>query len=480
MRLDVSENLLEKTDMNSTIVEEEINFLSANIKRDIGTLRDMGFDKKMINKVYILLNPPNIERAIDFLTEINGIYQHNFIQSTKPEEKSLCFICKRRRQFHLNNDSNNLLDDDVNNNIITRKSIEDEQDLSLDECEVCYENIKNAEKNFNTIPCGHLFCTNCWFNYLKSLITEASVEKIKCMNHGCNTIINEDFILNHINENPNLLTKYKRFKKRAEIIKDKKKRMCPNPDCDSFLKKSKKSKYVKCENGHYYCFDCLNPAHGRNPCDDPNGEIPFLNWLKGKKVKRCPRCQMYTEKNFGCNHMTCVSCKYQWCWLCLEEYKYGHYDSGKCEGKQFYEEENKQKNENQNDPIYPRNDRILIRNNECNFGLHKIFKCVYPNINRRIEIDVPLWLKYLSIIGFWLFGVPFLYLYIFVTFLSVKKNFNGDDRIISIFISFFMMIPYQILFTCSLSPFILVALIYHKFFETILMFFGVGEYRNNF
>ena len=189
---------------------------------------------------------------------------------------------------------------------------------------------------------------------------------------------------------------------------------------------------------------------------------------------------MYTEKNFGCNHMTCVSCKYQWCWLCLEEYKYGHYDSGKCEGKQFYEEENKQKNENQNDPIYPRNDRILIRNNKCNFGLHKIFKCVYPNINRRIEIDVPLWLKYLAIIGFWLFGVPFLYLYIFVTFLSVKKNFNGDDRIISIFISFFMMIPYQILFTCSLSPFILVALIYHKFFETILMFFGVGEYRNNF
>ena len=40
--------------------------------------------------------------------------------------------------------------------------------------------------------------------------------------------------------------------------------MCPNPDCDSFLKKSK---YVKCENGHNYCFECLNPAHGNNPCD---------------------------------------------------------------------------------------------------------------------------------------------------------------------------------------------------------------------
>ena len=41
------------------------------------------------------------------------------------------------------------------------------------------------------------------------------------------------------------------------------------------------------------------------------------------------------EKNEGCNHMTCVNCKYQWCWLCEGEYKYGHYDSGKCQGQQF-------------------------------------------------------------------------------------------------------------------------------------------------
>ena len=33
--------------------------------------------------------------------------------------------------------------------------------------------------------------------------------------------------------------------------------------------------------------------------------------------------------------MTCVNCKYQWCWLCEGEYKYGHYDSGKCQGQQF-------------------------------------------------------------------------------------------------------------------------------------------------
>ena len=33
--------------------------------------------------------------------------------------------------------------------------------------------------------------------------------------------------------------------------------------------------------------------------------------------------------------MTCVSCKYQWCWLCEGEYKYGHYDSGRCKDQWF-------------------------------------------------------------------------------------------------------------------------------------------------
>ena len=57
------------------------------------------------------------------------------------------------------------------------------------------------------MPCGHIFCTNCWFNYLKTSIIEAKVEKIKCMEHGCNEIVSEDFILKHIDENDDLITK---------------------------------------------------------------------------------------------------------------------------------------------------------------------------------------------------------------------------------------------------------------------------------
>ena len=71
MKIDVEENLID-VQRNSNVIESEINNLieteeGKHIQADIELLNSMGFDKKMINKVYILLTPANIERAIDFI-----------------------------------------------------------------------------------------------------------------------------------------------------------------------------------------------------------------------------------------------------------------------------------------------------------------------------------------------------------------------------------------------------------------------------
>ena len=57
-------------------------------------------------------------------------------------------------------------------------------------------------------------------------------------------------------------------------------------------------------------------------------------------MKKCPKCSIITEKNNGCNHITCTKCGYQWCWLCNEEYKENHFNEGKCKGFQFYQPKN--------------------------------------------------------------------------------------------------------------------------------------------
>ena len=189
-----------------------------------------------------------------------------------------------------------------------------------------------------------------------------------------------------------------------------------------------------------------------------------MKWKKGKRVKRCPRCQMYTEKNEGCNHMSCINCKYQWCWICEEKYIYGHYNSGRCKGQQFTKADNLR-------------DIEKYRNA---FGLHKIFKCVFQKVNGPYYLDEYIWLKYLLILGFWIFGFGFLFVYVVVLYAekNLKKLIQNSERLfflILFLIGLCLCVCFQILFACTLTPFILIAFVNHKFFEKILIFYGVGE-----
>jgi len=81
------------------------------------------------------------------------------------------------------------------------------------------------------------------------------------MNHECNQYISDGFVLIYISHDDDLVKKYEKFKKRVEILNDKNKKLCPHPNCDSFLKKSNLTKYVACQKGHKYCFECLNHPH---------------------------------------------------------------------------------------------------------------------------------------------------------------------------------------------------------------------------
>lgn len=175
-----------------------------SIQADIESLQEMGFEKKMIDKVYILLRPENIQRAIDYMTEIDGIYQHNFIPSNNPNEKNLCFICINPKENHLNSN------EDHDHDIIDLKI-----DINKEEDEEMYK----KEKENNILPCGYLNCNLCWFNYLKELIIEAKVDQIKCMGKYCYQYLTEEFVLNHISKDIKLIEKYKKFKKKNKNIK---------------------------------------------------------------------------------------------------------------------------------------------------------------------------------------------------------------------------------------------------------------------
>ena len=209
-------------------------------------------------------------------------------------------------------------------------------------CLICEEKISFEEKEKIKMPCNHNFCLECWENYLDERVKNGNVQKISCMKKGCANIIRRDFIKTICLNNQKLYKKYEKFLQKIEILeKDKNVKFCPFPDCDGYGKKNDKDDkfvIVKCNYGHKFCFNCLQEPHGKKKCKQIFDQ-KFEEWRKSKIVKRCPKCKMWTEKNDGCNHMTCPDCHYQWCWLCQEEYKPDHYKIGKCNGLQFAKED---------------------------------------------------------------------------------------------------------------------------------------------
>ena len=57
-------------------------------------------------------------------------------------------------------------------------------------------------------------------------------------------------------------------------------------------------------------------------CELTGGKNDKLNqlWLI-KNTKKCPKCKIDIEKNNGCMHMTCRHCKYEFCWVCIGDWK---------------------------------------------------------------------------------------------------------------------------------------------------------------
>ena len=63
-----------------------------------------------------------------------------------------------------------------------------------------------------------------------------------------------------------LSKKYMNFKQKAKILKFPTKKFCSEPDCTSFIeRKENEDKYVQCELGHKFCYECLKPWHGDTP-----------------------------------------------------------------------------------------------------------------------------------------------------------------------------------------------------------------------
>ncbi|XP_028606595.2 ankyrin repeat and IBR domain-containing protein 1 isoform X5 [Podarcis muralis] len=276
----------------------------------------------------------------------------------------------------------------------TRSSITSPDEISLSPgdiettmCEICMCNISVFEDPVD-MPCGHEFCRACWEAFLNMKIQEGEAHNIFCPAYDCFQLVPVEIIESVVSKEMD--KRYLQFDIKAFVENNPSIKWCPTPACERAVRLTRqgsnttgsealsfpllRAPAVDCGKGHLFCWECLGEAH--EPCDCET----WKNWLQkitemkpeerknGHYVvgvseayedaanclwlltnsKPCANCKSPIQKNEGCNHMQCAKCKYDFCWICLEEWKKhssstgGYYRCTRYEVIQHVEEQSKE------------------------------------------------------------------------------------------------------------------------------------------
>ena len=274
-------------------------------------LIDIGFTESMIEGLFTYYEIEDLDSALYLLFKSSLGYNHLFIPCEGGTDS--CMICTEPLAEHRNLD---------NPTYKSKVNIRSEQIKRSSMCNICYEDF--TPDLLMKLPCGHFFCRNCIRAYLTAEITEGRVLKIKCCDSECSYEF-DDMTIHEIIET-DLFNKYKKFKRTKEIESDPTARWCPNSLCGSVVYSNNiLGQYLKCNLCQTeICYLCNQEWHPKKTCEQAS-DVNYQFWARGKNIQQCPKCRRRIEKESGCNHMICISCSYEWCWLCRAQYSDMHF-----------------------------------------------------------------------------------------------------------------------------------------------------------
>uniref|UniRef100_A0AC34GYB6 RBR-type E3 ubiquitin transferase n=1 Tax=Panagrolaimus sp. ES5 TaxID=591445 RepID=A0AC34GYB6_9BILA len=189
-------------------------------------------------------------------------------------------------------------------------------------CGICY----CEYEGMRCLSCGHEFCSPCWTAFFVFGLQKGVSSNIQCMESECRIQCLSNFVTEFLQDCPNELKVYLDRMFRDSVIAHPYYRYCPGADCQGIIFcESKKSRRVTCDFCKIsFCVQCGFDYHAPSSC-----EI-MSKWRKKggddcetfkAYTKECPKCSASIEKNGGCNHMQCSSCRYHFCWMCLKDWK---------------------------------------------------------------------------------------------------------------------------------------------------------------
>eukprot|EP00035_Acanthoeca_spectabilis_P004015 m.97803 g.97803 ORF g.97803 m.97803 type:complete len:529 (+) comp12408_c0_seq5:199-1785(+) len=192
------------------------------------------------------------------------------------------------------------------------------------ECPVCMEETAAVTR----LSCDCVFCNDCLRQYATDEVLDRGRAEIPCP--SCDKLMEEHVLSELLKADPKNAVPFRKYQAalaRQFVAGNKLVRFCPRPDCDNAVRVSSSSVVqrpfpVKCKCDFDFCFGCGEMPHMPVRCELLNrwlkknaDDSETANWMAAN-TKECPKCRSTIEKNGGCNHMCCNSCKHEWCWVC--------------------------------------------------------------------------------------------------------------------------------------------------------------------
>jgi hypothetical protein len=196
-----------------------------------------------------------------------------------------------------------------NNNIITNS-------------ETCVFCMDTAIQQVALKSCKCVYCRECLKHLLTSTLTnyENKVDEIACLSCKVPLLLSDANILNQ----DELKVIYQAALNKYLVVNWNKYYKCPTADCDNYMEQSEQQLFYCSQCSMMYCKNCDTDYHGKVSHEGVSCDI-FQKRKKDNKAdeewlklhsKPCPNCAIAIEKNEGCNHMTCIRCRYEFCWKC--------------------------------------------------------------------------------------------------------------------------------------------------------------------
>ncbi|GJN16073.1 hypothetical protein PR202_gb03023 [Eleusine coracana subsp. coracana] len=190
-------------------------------------------------------------------------------------------------------------------------------------CKICMDAVPAGDAHRASRGCAHAFCGGCLARYLGAKVRDR-IADVRCPEERCGGALDPELCQGLI---PAEVFERWGAALCESMVLGARKTYCPYKDCSAMMVVEEDGVVVEeaeCPScRRLFCARCgVAPWHAGVDCADygkvrnsRREDMLLIEMAKGKKWKRCPKCDFFVEKRDGCLHITC-RCGFEFCYGC--------------------------------------------------------------------------------------------------------------------------------------------------------------------